>query len=763
MKKELSFFLMILVLYPSFMFSQKHMVLRADGKASPNRVFFGGNEVRPLQINKKDTRQYFKVRNNLTELDKILFYKFPSNNGVNFGFYGQDWLVQWFEAPTTMNINRAGFDVSEVESAGLSVGVKLVTVAWTKEQILNTGDYYWGYYEATGNGFNDISAFQDNGDVTGGWVDASNSGQVSPFGADLWSNTGTVVSIEPIPSDSVNTYQWVDMSLLGTIPSVSKGDIVGVAIQNESTNMDHDRVGMFANMGIGIPGFKFYANGRLITGGPFDDELGWWTRRYTWDFALDVTLTGDMAPDINSVDFLTTTLTTEDRTVNANISDTNPSCGAAGVASVNLFYSTNGDTMWTTVAMTGTEPNYSGVIPGQAVGTHLDYYVQATDVAGNSSESRHLSYFIFGAASTNLMVFNGYSSPAGYPQAYYLGQDDFTSYTTVGWDHDVWSYGPLTTELLNNYTNVIYIATKIDSVDTAENDAIRAWLDADAAHNFALFGDEWLGVQTGWIDDSFASGSFFFDILGITNDHNNISFNGSVFVDSSVVHPVAETVLGGPLYNKYNQVSADSNWTSSMLYSPQFEIGVPNRLDGIDFASDVEVDMTADNFDGSATFPILGHRTLAAGNKIVFGSYDPISLDSDVENEIEYYWYGLSFSAPQVSTIIWFGITTDVKKSNDVIPAKITLKQNYPNPFNPSTIIEYSLPKYSFVQLEVYDVVGKQIRSLINKLQNAGNYRVTFDASSNSGGLSSGIYLYRLTANSSAGIFTSVKKMVLLR
>ncbi|MFC2083876.1 T9SS type A sorting domain-containing protein [Bacteroidota bacterium] len=83
------------------------------------------------------------------------------------------------------------------------------------------------------------------------------------------------------------------------------------------------------------------------------------------------------------------------------------------------------------------------------------------------------------------------------------------------------------------------------------------------------------------------------------------------------------------------------------------------------------------------------------------------------------------------------------------------LSQNYPNPFNPSTKIRYSIPQQSFIQLRIYDVVGREITTLINKEQPQGFYEVDFNGSD----LSSGIYFYQLRA----GDFINTKKMILVK
>jgi hypothetical protein len=89
------------------------------------------------------------------------------------------------------------------------------------------------------------------------------------------------------------------------------------------------------------------------------------------------------------------------------------------------------------------------------------------------------------------------------------------------------------------------------------------------------------------------------------------------------------------------------------------------------------------------------------------------------------------------------------------LPTQYSLNQNYPNPFNPATTISYSLPKAGDVNLKIFNVLGQEVKSLVNQFQNVGTYTVTFDASS----LPSGVYFYSLNADN----FSQVKKMMLLK
>ncbi len=118
---------------------------------------------------------------------------------------------------------------------------------------------------------------------------------------------------------------------------------------------------------------------------------------------------------------------------------------------------------------------------------------------------------------------------------------------------------------------------------------------------------------------------------------------------------------------------------------------------------------------------------------------------------------------------VLYGDTTNIITSVEnhiehILPSAIKLSQNYPNPFNPTTTILYVIPDIETrhimsIQLIVYDILGRKVATLVNKIQSPGKYSVQFNASSVSGGLPSGVYFYTLRV----GNFSATKKMILMK
>ncbi len=100
----------------------------------------------------------------------------------------------------------------------------------------------------------------------------------------------------------------------------------------------------------------------------------------------------------------------------------------------------------------------------------------------------------------------------------------------------------------------------------------------------------------------------------------------------------------------------------------------------------------------------------------------------------------------------------NVKQLSIEIPDDFKLYQNYPNPFNPNTIIRYELQISSYVKLNIYDIQGKELMTIVDQKQSAGSYKVYFDGN----GLSSGVYFYRIEVidERTNKVFSDTKKRI---
>jgi len=172
----------------------------------------------------------------------------------------------------------------------------------------------------------------------------------------------------------------------------------------------------------------------------------------------------------------------------------------------------------------------------------------------------------------------------------------------------------------------------------------------------------------------------------------------------------------------------------------------------------------AENWDVNIAFDIFQHSGFSPtasptiSPRLFYGS-PANDMDGDGKNEYIVANYRTSFSVWAGDGYLWM---IELKTATDVdnvtaSPEGFILEQNYPNPFNPSTVISYRLSVNSYVTLKVYDLLGREIATLVNEPKQAGEFEIEFDASKY--GLSSGVYLYQLTA----GSFSSTKKFVFLQ
>ena len=152
-----------------------------------------------------------------------------------------------------------------------------------------------------------------------------------------------------------------------------------------------------------------------------------------------------------------------------------------------------------------------------------------------------------------------------------------------------------------------------------------------------------------------------------------------------------------------------------------------------------------DNFY-SVKNPTIGKKVQKEIPGVFDGGAEVVWTEASQNSKLGYYL--MYARIPYVGTL-------SAVNDNKIKPYEFSLEQNYPNPFNPSTVIKFTLPKKEFATLKVYDVLGKEVATLVKGKMSAGQHRVNFSAKN----LAAGVYIYKLTA----GNRMISKKMVLLK
>ena len=248
------------------------------------------------------------------------------------------------------------------------------------------------------------------------------------------------------------------------------------------------------------------------------------------------------------------------------------------------------------------------------------------------------------------------------------------------------------------------------------------------------------GAPTGWMTDNAAG--LYTPITQTSDAHSGSSaLHGAVVTYSSV--PIAPVVWTGfpwtsrsatfSGYFKFTSTGGDSLVIAIVPFKNNMDIGAGYNSTATSVSSYTQFNI-----------PIM-YRT------------------ADTPDSV---WIALSINPPGNNAPVHVGSTftlddvalsgaTGVETTANSLPATFALDQNYPNPFNPTTTIGYELPSSSNISLHVFDVLGREVVTLVNTHQAAGHYSVMFNGSN----LPSGMYFYRLTA----GTFSQTKRLLLVK
>jgi hypothetical protein len=412
--------------------------------------------------------------------------------------------------------------------------------------------------------------------------------------------------------------------------------------------------------------------------------------------------------------------------------------GGFPIASIDLLYSLDNGP-FTTVPMIFQpgDTTYIGQIPQQSENTFVHYFLQATDTLGNSA--RLANSAIGGAASDTSKGFFFYTvlnrpltvndvqyTPYANGRTGYLGAD-----VTVS--------GIVTADTLHLHLSPISNGgASVYYLQNGNQPWNGLWFVTTNADSLAFLRNGDSVTVTGTVIEQFDVTS----LQGVTS----VNVHASGMPEPSPVVSTTGTFAanvgnGTPSAEQYEGMLVRFNNARVSALFPEFN-------DRREF----EID------DGTGALRVLRDGTHNISNDtldIPFG-FTVLNLNDIITHVtgIIYYSFNKYKFVPRSNTD--FGIITGVEISrNPEVPATYSLAQNYPNPFNPSTTLEYSLPVSGQTTLKIFNVLGQEVRTLVNDTQIAGKYSVRFDAST----LSSGVYFYRLVA----GEFREVKRMLLLK
>ena len=255
-------------------------------------------------------------------------------------------------------------------------------------------------------------------------------------------------------------------------------------------------------------------------------------------------------------------------------------------------------------------------------------------------------------------------------------------------------------------------------------------------------------------------------------------FTGTVIFDNSTITDTLQA-LSGLSYNTtyYWRVTASSNalgkTSTPGVYSFTTKLAAATPGSPANNVSDVSLSPTLSwsAVNGANKYRLEVNNKNDFTGTVIFDG-DTISTTSkkisDLSYNYHYYWRVTALNnagnlSDTSSTFIFTtaGNVTEVEGSKSIIPDRYALFQNFPNPFNPTTVIRYALPADSRINIVIYNILGQEIRELLNNTETAGYHEVVF----NGNGLASGVYFYRIVAVSIVNNkeFVSTKKLILMK
>lgn len=187
-------------------------------------------------------------------------------------------------------------------------------------------------------------------------------------------------------------------------------------------------------------------------------------------------------------------------------------------------------------------------------------------------------------------------------------------------------------------------------------------------------------------------------------------------------------------------------------------IGTFAQMQGVAVDKENRIYITDSGLNHVQIFDSLGNQLGFLGMDARSASRFRVPMGVAVSENKELYITSMASSEVKIYSIL---TPTNVPPSLNEIPSQYAVEQNYPNPFNPTTEIRFSIPKESYIAIKIFDVIGREVTTLLNEQRSAGTYKIVWNGKNNSGNeVSSGIYFYHFQADDK---FSQTNKMLFLK
>jgi len=684
-----------------------------------------------------------------------------SDLSYEFGNLEEEMMMQWYQVPGDGFVREVCWAISGDVGESKEVNIRLWYLNPRLLDIPNSQHVKnLGYYVKSDDPVNQVTPYRELATDTT-WIFPPKSSDslhyaFDPLGVEAsWKKGGMSVPVK--------AYSWHSLDLLttGDTMKFKENQLIGFTVLNNATSTAGIRqeVASFPNPEYPFHSYKFYPRGRLSS-----NDRGWWLRGdFEWGMFMVVEYTSAPRPKVTISKLLNSAVTQERR-----LTATVKTGSVNDPVDVQLFTKL-GNGAWQSSPMVREDGFvFTGTLPAADPGDSVFYYINASDTLGRMTKSPVYEYVIFKKKNPLLLLFNGKTLPSGTtdPSIYlkYTMKTDFGAPPYYDFcDARQYTITDLSA-LFELYNVIIEVAGESGTYDLTKYSG--AWLENSSSlpagvKRYYIIADQDHGIISNKQDTIFADTDMhvkYFGVKGIVQQDFPYKQNSFAEVKFPWQLNVSSTIIDDAVFGFLPENLTKD--TVTLWYHPYYEIPLfTNRMDKLQPATNGVVLFS----DALSNAPV-GVKAVDPNGRwqSYFLAFDWMALDLRSDTASVKYEY--PFLDPKYRWIVdiqnigktfaGFGVPTGVREAPG-FPAEFALRQNYPNPFNPSTTFEFQLPVAEFATLTVYDILGKEVKTLLNQILEPGTHTIRWNA----GNLPSGIYFYRL----SAGNRTDTKKLLLLK